>query len=291
MLGCAFAIDREFFWELGAYDKDLRIWNGEHYEISFKLWMCGDGLFEVPCSRVVHSFRGAHPGRIMEYHDILRNWKRVIEVWMDDYKEIVYQRLPHLREINAGSLVAPMKIRENCKPFRYYLEQVAPDMLDYYPMCLDCNQFASGTIKSLANPKLCLDTYQRPLEKPLGLYECDKNSTHPKIEQSFKLNFLKQLQRNNSDSCVDSYNVLLYECLFHNNTNQFWEYNLVHKQLRSGSFSGQNCMTANLSDSTLYMSPCNVNAVNQRWQFGYVNDTAILRFNEINSFDVDFNLN
>lgn len=39
MLGCAFAIRRDYFFDLGAYDEQLMIWNGENYEVGkFKLY-------------------------------------------------------------------------------------------------------------------------------------------------------------------------------------------------------------------------------------------------------------
>lgn len=33
MLGCAFAIRKDYFLELGGYDEQLMIWNGENYEV------------------------------------------------------------------------------------------------------------------------------------------------------------------------------------------------------------------------------------------------------------------
>lgn len=52
MTGGAYAINREYFFELGGYDKGMFLYNGENYELSFKLHLCGGSLLRVPCSRV-----------------------------------------------------------------------------------------------------------------------------------------------------------------------------------------------------------------------------------------------
>lgn len=60
-----------------------------------------------------------------------------------------------------------IKDRQKCKPFKYFMEVVAPDMLDRYPY-EDPPEFASGAIQTMADTKYCMDTMSRPREQPIG---------------------------------------------------------------------------------------------------------------------------
>ena len=61
MIGCAFAIDREFFFASGSYDRQMMIWGGENVEMSVRIWRCGGSLLAVPCSHVGHVYRKNTP--------------------------------------------------------------------------------------------------------------------------------------------------------------------------------------------------------------------------------------
>ena len=61
MIGCAFAIDREFFFASGAYDNQMMIWGGENVEMSLRIWRCGGSLLRTPCSHVGHVYRKDTP--------------------------------------------------------------------------------------------------------------------------------------------------------------------------------------------------------------------------------------
>lgn len=60
MTGGAYAINRNFFFKLGGYDEGLMVWNGENYELSFKLHLCGGNLVQVSEIKLQLSFLIAH---------------------------------------------------------------------------------------------------------------------------------------------------------------------------------------------------------------------------------------
>jgi polypeptide N-acetylgalactosaminyltransferase len=68
---------------------------------------------------------------------------------MDDYAQYVYQRNPEKWdkiEVGDVSYMKSIKKKLQCKPFSYFLNNVASDMLDRYPP-VEPPAFASGTVR------------------------------------------------------------------------------------------------------------------------------------------------
>ncbi|VDN07791.1 unnamed protein product [Thelazia callipaeda] len=167
--GGLFAIDRQFFYDIGSYDEGMEVWGGENLEISFRVWMCGGSLEIHPCSRVGHVFRKqtpySFPGGTAKV--INKNAARTAEVWMDEYKEIFYSMVPIARTINLGDLTERRILRENlqCKTFRWYLENIYPEST------IPINFVSLGQIKNVAKMK-CMDTVGRPFGEFPELFPC-----------------------------------------------------------------------------------------------------------------------
>ena len=69
---------------------------------------------------------------------------------MDEYKYNFYDRNPErYNSLDPGDLSYMLGIKKklNCKPFKYFLEEVAPDMLDRYPP-VEPPTFAYGGVSS-----------------------------------------------------------------------------------------------------------------------------------------------
>lgn len=228
MNGAVFMIKKNHFFELGGYDEGLEVEGAESLDMSFKIHLCGGSLLEVPCSRVAKVYKNllvTQKGAQM----MIRDLKRVAEVWMKNQKEYVYERIPEFNEIDPGDLSKQLALRAKCKPFKYFLDEISPEMLDLNPF--KPPQFAYGIIR-MDRTELCIDTMQLPIGEPLELNECDLNSAQPRKSQDFELTYFRDIRLFDSDICIDTQRVSTRNCHL-SFGNQRFEYDLVSKLINN----------------------------------------------------------
>ncbi|CAG0878876.1 unnamed protein product [Darwinula stevensoni] len=283
MAGGLFAISSDFFWELGGYDEGLQIWGGEQYELSFKIWQCGGQMLDAPCSRIGHIYRKYAPFPNPGIGDFVgRNYRRVATVWMDEYAEYLYMRRPHYKKIDPGDLTKQKAIREtlNCKPFRWFMKNVAFDQMLTYPP-IEPPDFASGEIRSLADSSLCVDSNFKGQNERIGLEKCKKENPHIKGEQEFHLTWHKDIRPKSRTFCLDVSThdsrapILMYPCHGHGG-NQLWQYDGENKWLIHGG--NPRCLDHNPSNQELFVAACDKGSLTQRWKVEHVNFDVIEKY-------------
>ncbi|XP_067613514.1 N-acetylgalactosaminyltransferase 6-like isoform X2 [Eurosta solidaginis] len=285
MSGGIFAISREWFWELGAYDDGLEIWGGEQYELSFKIWMCGGRLLDAPCSRVGHIFRNAEwddviPGRDDDY--VHRNFKRVAEVWMDDYKHYIYNKANGTYEkIDAGNLTKQLELRNklHCKSFKWFIENVAFDLVKMYPPKGNTD-FAFGQVRSVGASNLCLDTLGPPDYSFVGLRECDHDTKFPSRYQDWALSEDHDMRMRGEDYCLRAADlgaqtsfVIIFDCHF-GDPNQVWYYNRRTQWLMYSEHEDL-CLKAMPENKRVILDACKTNNALFKWTFVHVNNVLL----------------
>ena len=134
MIGCAFAIDREFFFASGGYDSKMAIWGGENVEMSVRVWRCGGSLLASPCSHVGHVYRKntphTVPGGLRAKVDTLNaNTVRFAEIWLDRYKNFYFYMNPGARQAVVGDLSSRQLLKGElqCHSFEWFLDHVYKD--------------------------------------------------------------------------------------------------------------------------------------------------------------------
>jgi len=136
MPGGLFAMDREFYFELGQYDPEIRLYGAEHIEMSFRVWMCGGSMEISPCSHIGHIYREFDRFGVdsqIEHRSVGktldRNDARVAEVWMGDFKQLFYKFRP-MPGMDLGDLKPREELRDRlqCKSFQWFLDNVCRDM-------------------------------------------------------------------------------------------------------------------------------------------------------------------
>lgn len=164
---------------------------------------------------------------------LFKNYKRVAEVWMDEYKEYLYKRSPEVyAKIDVGDISQQLAIREKlqCKSFKWFMEEIAFDLPKKYPP-IEPPDFASGYIRSVAHPTLCADTLNHGVKQPVGLYACGTAQNKPYANQRFTLSWHKDI-RSHKTMCWDvpgsgkNTEIIFYDC-HGGGGNQEWKYDFV----------------------------------------------------------------
>lgn len=202
--GGLFAIDRQFFSDLGYYDPGLLVWGGENFELSFKVWQCGGRLQWVPCSRVGHIYRPFMPysfGTMANQRKgplVLTNYKRVVEVWFDDaYKEYFYTREPLARFYDPGDMTKQLQLKKSlgCKSFDWFMNNIASDVFRDFPKLPKNLEWGEVRLKGTEK---CLDTRGPQPPQTVILSTCHSLGGN----QLFRLNAAGQLGV--GERCVDA---------------------------------------------------------------------------------------
>ncbi|CAF4741011.1 unnamed protein product [Pieris macdunnoughi] len=275
MAGGLFAINRQYYWELGAYDEQMAGWGGENLEMSFRIWQCGGTLETIPCSRVGHVFRSFHPYGLPAHTDTHGiNTARMADVWMDEYAELFYLHRPDLRNNpKIGDVTHRKVLREKlkCKSFAWYLQHVYKDK--FVPVR---DVFGFGRFR---NPSgLCLDSLQREGEgSPLGSYPCHNTleatqyfalSLKGELRDEERCAELQYMRRAPGENEASSRRVLMVTC--HGKLRgQRWRY-LPSKQLQHIETSL--CLTSpREAGGDVTAAKC-VPGVEQKWSIDYTEE-------------------
>ncbi|XP_059782744.1 N-acetylgalactosaminyltransferase 7 isoform X8 [Balaenoptera ricei] len=237
MAGGLFAIERDFFFELGLYDPGLQIWGGENFEISYKIWQCGGKLLFVPCSRVGHIYRlegwqGNPPPVYVGSSPTLKNYVRVVEVWWDEYKDYFYASRPESKALPYGDISELKKFREdhNCKSFKWFMEEIAYDITSHYP--LPPKNVEWGEIRGFETV-YCIDSMGKTNGGFVELGPCHRMGGN----QLFRINEANQLMQ--YDQCLtkgpDGSKIMITHC----NLNELKEWQYFKTSPRHGNLTSR----------------------------------------------------
>jgi len=274
MAGGLFGIHRDYFYEMGSYDEQMDIWGGENLEMSFRIWMCGGRIDIIPCSRVGHIFRKyTSPYKFPDGVEktLAKNLNRLAEVWMDEYKNLYYQKRPHSKNMHYGDISARVALRKKlkCKSFKWYLDNIYPDaqMPDLYPP-------AKGEVR---NEQYCLDSMGEikgndPKNK-LGIFPCHGQGGNQHFTFSKKGEIIFD-----EEYCLDVSNskpgavIEILKCHGFGG-NQQWLHNTESGVLQH--HPTKQCIDRNANSDKAVMNICDGRQT-QKWKFSSYNSTDIV---------------
>ena len=258
-------------------------WGVENNRLSFRAWMCGQGVWVSPCSQILHPngndpslfryFKGSH--QLQNEVDL----ESVAEAI--NFAENAASREKILSKV-ASSIEELSKIKAlsveikrlfdashlNCKALSWYLRDIYFNFLSW-----ERDQFKQvGEVRSLQNTKMCLEVYDRKV----GIYYC--RSRPPVLGDNHLIGFTKNgAVRSGAldDDCWDSNTgeegqvVTMYLCHVlkpvegQPGGSQTFLYNEESRQIEHPS-TGR-CLEYFI-DSSPVMMKCNFDKISQKWE-------------------------
>ena len=102
---------------------------------------------------------------------VFKNYRRVAEVWMDEYAKYLYDHRPHYKSIDTGDISKQLAIRKKlkCKPFKWFMEEVAFDLPKFYPP-VEPPAFAKGEVRSNIQSRKSTYMYTCTLKMAIYFY-------------------------------------------------------------------------------------------------------------------------
>uniref|UniRef100_A0A8C9Q8K7 Polypeptide N-acetylgalactosaminyltransferase n=1 Tax=Spermophilus dauricus TaxID=99837 RepID=A0A8C9Q8K7_SPEDA len=181
------AANRLFLGEIGALDGGMLVYGGENVELSLRVrtfpfslwdnvWQCGGKIEILPCSRVAHLERYHKPYALDLSIFLKRNALRVAEIWMDEYKHMVYLawNIPLQNSgIDYGDISSRIALRKKlkCKTFDWYLKNVYPLLKP----TLNIVGYGRVRMKNSLDKSICLDQGPVPGNTPI-MHPCHEFS-------------------------------------------------------------------------------------------------------------------
>ncbi|XP_023670475.1 N-acetylgalactosaminyltransferase 7-like isoform X1 [Paramormyrops kingsleyae] len=268
MAGGLFAIERDFFFELGLYDPGLQIWGGENFEISYKIWQCGGQLLFVPCSRVGHIYRlhgwqGNPPPAHVGSSPTLKNYVRVVEVWWDEYKDYFYASRPETQTLAYGDISELKRFREehHCKSFKWFMEEIAYDIPTHYP--LPPRNVDWGEVRGYET-NYCIDSMGHTNGGNVETGPCHRMGGN----QLFRINEASQLMQ--YDQCLtkgaDGSSVIITHC----NLNEYTEWKYFKDLNRFTYIPTGKCLDRSDLLHKVFIADCDRSKNSQKWEMNNI---------------------
>lgn len=234
-------------------------------ELSFRVWMCGGSMLFVPCSKVGHIFRPAHPYDFMGNNGdvVSKNYIRAARVWFDEELDFFFKIRPQFKDIDVGDLTDRYELRKrlNCKSYAWFIRNVFPEL----PLQRDL--IAAGQFRTDNNQ--CMDTRGKDLAQgnPLQLGSCfGGKGPNPSSDRFMMLTKDNRLMGLNF--CCDS--GFSDELQFHNCHEQGGAQAFIyHPETRQIKQGNGKCVTGDSGKQKTVMADCEDGNKNQLWTFEY----------------------